>query len=232
MDGVEVEADQHATGTRKAAGDQRDEGGGAAGVDAHQGCRFWPLGHGAQGEAEACAAHQGEQGGHQGCNGGKDQELGGGDADSAQLDGLGWNEARREASDIGAEPGGHAGIKREDAAKRDHQRGELGGAGAAQSGEQGGIDDHRQRAGAECGQGEGGPDGQAEAAGEEEGEEGAGGEIEAIGEVDDAQHAEHQREAEGEQGVGGAEKNAVDELLGEHRGLGTIREWREAGRTV
>src|SRR6202000_2046658 len=35
-------------------------------------------------------------------------------------------------------------------------------------------------------------------------------------EVDDAQHAEHQREAEGEEGVDAAERQGVEELLFEH----------------
>src|SRR5947209_20121123 len=43
-----------------------------------------------------------------------------------------------------------------------------------------------------------------------------GREIDAIGEVDDVEHAEHEREAEREQCVGCAGNDAVDELLGEH----------------
>src|SRR5438270_10513750 len=48
----------------------------------------------------------------------------------------------------------------------------------------------------------------------------AGREVDAIGEIDDIQYAEHQREAERKKSIGCAGDDAVDELLGEHGGLG------------
>ncbi len=45
---------------------------------------------------------------------------------------------------------------------------------------------------------------------------GAGREVKAIGEIDDAEHAEHQREAEREQRIGRAGDETIDDLLGEH----------------
>ena len=54
--------------------------------------------------------------------------------------------------------------------------------------------------------------------GGEQGQEGAHREIEAVGQVDHAEDAEHQGEAEREQGIGRAGDDAIDELLGQHRG--------------
>ena len=63
-------------------------------------------------------------------------------------------------------------------------------------------------------EGKGGPDAEPERPHQPKRHQRAGGKVEAVGEVDHLQHAEHQREAEREQGVGGAQEDAVDELLG------------------
>ncbi len=227
LDRVEVQPDQHTGRAAERAGDERDQPHHRIGVDAHQLRRFAVFSQRTHRQAEAGETNEREQRRHDQHRGGHDKDLRHVHPHVTEQDRGMADDGGRQSANLGAEQCGHQRIEQKRRTERDHQRRQFRRLFAPQRRQQRRVEDNGDQAGQHRGARQRHPDREAEALGGVQREKRAGGEIEAVSEVDDAEHAEHQREAERKQGVGRAQNQPVQELL--RKLLENLREHGETG---